>query len=182
MKNLDRQQLIIVLLGVLVGGGFAIFRYIPIVRQKYTIQKEMEQQDQVIDEICSLSVLIPELKQQKNQLEKQLLPFEQKVPRGRNLAELWRHIAEVMNECGLTDQLVQPGAELKSDQLCSIPLTIECKGSMEQIFSLFKSLENVDRLVRVEEVNLENEKDFSSTVKMKARASVYYQPDQSNNG
>ncbi|MHC4385798.1 MAG: type 4a pilus biogenesis protein PilO, partial [Planctomycetota bacterium] len=158
------------------------FRYIPIVRQKYAIQKQMDQQNLVIDEICSQSALIPELRQKKSQLEKQLLPFTQKVPHGRNLSTLWRHIAEVMNECKLTEQLVQPGVELKSEELCSIPLTIECKGSMEQVFTFFQSLENIDRLIRIEEVTLENGDNLSSIVKMNAKASVYYQPDESDNG
>jgi len=182
MKKLDKQQLVILLLGVAVSVGFGVFRYVPIVRQKYALQKQMEQQDQIINEICSFSVLIPELKNQKIQLEEQLLPFEQKVPRGRNLATLWRHVAEVMNKCGLTDQLVQPGVEMKSEQLCSIPLTIECKGSMEQIFSLFQSLEETNRLIRIEQVTLDRGADLNSAVKLKAQASVYYQPDESENG
>lgn len=182
MNKPDKQQLIILLLGAVVGVGFGVFRYIPIVRQRCAIQKQMEQQNQVIDEICSFSVLIPELKEQKNQLEKQLLPFEQKVPQGRNLATLWRQVAEVMNECGLTDQFVQPGVEIKSDQLCSIPLTIECKGSMQQIFSFFRSLEKINRLIRIEQVTLDRGGDLGSGVKLKAQANVYYQPDVSENG
>ncbi|MHC4291420.1 MAG: type 4a pilus biogenesis protein PilO [Planctomycetota bacterium] len=182
MKKLDKQQLIILALGVLISGGFGIFRYIPIVRQKYAIQKQVEQQNLVIDEICSQSALIPELRQRKNRLQKQLLPFTQKVPQGRNLATLWRQVAEMMNECKLTDQLVQPGDELKSEELCSIPLTIECKGSMEQIFAFFQSLENIDRLIRFEKVSLENGNDFNTEVKLKAQANVYYQPNESDNG
>jgi Tfp pilus assembly protein PilO len=182
MKKPDKQQLMILLLGVVVSVGFGVFRYVPIVRQRCAIQKQMEQQNLVIDEICSLSILIPELKEQKNKLEKQLLPFEQKVPQGRNLATLWRQVAEVMNQCGLTDQLVQPGVEIKSEQLCSIPLTIECKGSLQQIFSFFQSLEEVSRLIRIEQVTLDRGTDLNSGVKMKAQASVYYQPDESENG
>jgi Tfp pilus assembly protein PilO len=182
MKKPDKQQLIILLLGVAVSVGFGIFRYIPIVRQKFAIQKQMEQQNQVIDEICSFSVLIPELKEQKSQLEIQLLPFEQKVPQGRNLATLWRQVADVMNKCGLTDQLVQPGVEVKSQELCSIPLTIECNGTMEQIFSFFESLEEINRLIRIEQVTLDRGGDLNSGIKLKAQASVYYQPDESENG
>ena len=182
MKKPDKQQLMILLLGVVLSVGFGVFRYIPIVRQKYAIQDQMEQQNQVIDEICSFSVLVPELKDQKKKLEKQLLPFEQKVPHGRNLATLWRQVAEVMNECGLTDQLVQPGVEVKSEELGIIPLTIECKGSMEQIFSFFQSLEEINRLIRIEQVTLDRGADLNSGVKLKAQASVYYQPDESENG
>ena len=67
-------------------------------------------------------------------------------------------------------------------QLCSIPLTLECKGSLEQIFAFFQSLENMDRLIRIEEVTLENDTDFNAVVKLKAKANVYYQPDDKEMG
>lgn len=182
MKNANKQQFIILAIGVVVTVGVGIFRYVPIVRQRYAVQKQIEQQSQIIGEVRSLSVLVPELKEQKKQLEKQLLAFEEKVPQGRNLAELWRQVAEVMNECGLTDQLVQPGAEIASEQLCCIPLTIECKGSLGQLYSFFQSLEKINRLVRIEQVTMDSGGDFSSVVKLKAQANVYYQPDESENG
>ena len=82
-----------------------------------------------------------------------------------------------MNACKLTDQLVQPGEELKSDQLCSIPLKLECRGSLEQLFAFFQAMEDMDRLVRLEEVQFENDSDFSAVVKLNAKANVYYQSD-----
>ncbi len=182
MKKPDQQQFMILLLGAVVLVGAGVFRFVPIVRQRYAIREQMEQQDQIIDEICSLSALIPELKEQKIRLEKELRLFEQKVPRGRNLAPLWQQIAEVMNQCGLTEQLVHPGVVVKSEKNFIIPLTIECKGSMQQIFSFFRSLEDIDRLVRIEQVTLDRENDSSSDVKLKAQANVYYQPQKSETG
>jgi Tfp pilus assembly protein PilO len=182
MKNLDKQQIIIVLLAVVVAGGFAAFRYTPIVRQKYAALQQMEAQDTVMQQVCTDSAQIPELKLQRDQLRDELVTFTQKVPKGRNFAQLWQQIADVMNACELSDQYVQPGHELKSDQLCSIPLKIECKGTLEQIFSFFQSLESVDRLIRIEEVRLENDAEFNAVVKLFAKASVYYQPDETDNG
>lgn len=182
MKKPDKQQWIILLVGAVVIVGFGAFRYIPIVRQKLEVQNQMDQQNQIMDEICSASVLLPELKQEKKQFEEKLLSFDQKVPQGRNFASLWRQIAEIMNQCGLSDQSVQPGPEIKSQQLCSIPVTIECKGSMQQVFLFFSSLEQINRLVRIEQVTLDRDGDLNSRVGLKAQAKVYYQPDDSENG
>lgn len=180
--KLDKQQLIIVGLGVVILCGFGIFQYIPVIRQKHAIREGMAQQDQLSEMICSQSALLPELKQQEKQLQEELIPFFKKLPQGRHFSQLWQQIADVMNECKLTDQLVQPGEELKSDQLCSIPLTLECRGSLEQLFAFFQAMENMDRLVRFEEVKLENDSDFNADVKLNAKANVYYQPDNRNNG
>ena len=180
--KLDKQQLIILTLSAVILCGFGVFQYAPVIRQKHAIRDRMAKQDQLSETICSQSVLLPELKQQEKQLQKELIPFSKKVPQGRHFAQLWQQIADVMNECNLTDQLVQPGEELKSEQLCSIPLAFECQGSLEQLFAFFRAMENMDRLVRFEEVKLETGSDFSAVVKLNAKASVYYQPDKRDKG
>ncbi|OQY03039.1 MAG: hypothetical protein B6I25_08530 [Planctomycetales bacterium 4572_13] len=180
--KLDKQQLIILTLSAVILCGFGMFQYIPVIRQKHALREQMVQQDQLSETIRSQTVLLPELKQQEKQLQAELTPFSKKVPQGRCFAQLWQQIAVVMNECKLTDQLVQPGEELKSDQLCSIPLTFECRGSLEQLFAFFRAMENMDRLVRFEAVKFENDSDFSAVVKLNAKASVYYQPDKRDNG
>jgi type IV pilus assembly protein PilO len=171
----DKQQLIIVGLTVVILCGFGMFQYIPVIREKHAIQDGMAQQDQISEMICLQSALLPELKQQEKQLQEELIPFAKKVPQDRQFAQLWQKIADVMNECKLTDQLVQPSEELKSDPLCSIPLTLECRGSLKQLFAFFQAMENMDRLVRFEEVKFENDSDFNAVVKLNAKASVYYQ-------
>ena len=176
MRNPDRQQMLILAASALLIGGFGVFKYIPVIRQKHALLERMDQQEQVIHQVCAQSALWPELKQKKLQVEKELTPFSQKIPQGRSFAQLWRQIADVMNDCNLKEQLVQPGTELKSDRLCSIPLTIECTGSLAQLFSFFQKLESFDRLIRIEEVRFENDTNFTGVLKMNAKANIYYQP------
>ena len=179
--KLDKQQFIILGLSAVMLCGFGVFQYIPMVRQKHAILEGMAQQDQLSEKICSQSALLPELKQREKQLQEKLIPFTKKVPQTRQFSQLWQQIADVMNECKLTDQLVQPGKELKSDQLCSIPLTLECRGSLKQLFAFFQAMEDMDRLIRFEEVKFENDSDFNALVKLNAKANVYYQSDDKGN-
>ncbi|MHC5142357.1 MAG: type 4a pilus biogenesis protein PilO [Planctomycetota bacterium] len=175
--KLDKQQLIIVGFSAVMLCGFGVFQYIPVIRENRALQDEMAEQDQLSQVICAQSALLPELKQQEKKLQEALIPFTRKVPQTRQFAQLWQQIADVMNACKLTDQLVQPGEELKSDRLCSIPLKLECRGSLEQLFAFFQAMEEMDRLVRFEEVQFENDSDFSAVVKLNAKANVYYQSD-----
>ena len=43
-------------------------------------------------------------------------------------------------------------------------------------------MERFDRLVRIEAVKLKNDADYSGLLKLNAKASVYYQPDETDNG
>ena len=49
-----------------------------------------------------------------------------------------------------------------------------CKGSLKQIFEFYKALQGLDRLVRIEQVKLVNDNDFSGRVSMHTEAVIYY--------
>ena len=176
MKKMDKQQIAILVSGVIVLVAFGLFRYMPIVRDKLAIKEQMAQQSLSMEQIQEYSQRLPELHQQKKELEQAWQLRSGKIPEGKQFAQLWQQIAEVMNECQLRDQLVQPAAEKKSDDICCVPLKIECKGTLQQMFTFFQLLENFDRLICFEEVQLENDADFSAILKLSAKANVYYQP------
>ena len=79
-----------------------------------------------------------------------------------------------MNEHDLKEQLIKPGGEIKTDILNCIPVTIKCKGSLEHMFSFYKRLQNLDRLVRIEKVELVNDRDLDGQVSMKTKMVVFY--------
>lgn len=176
MKRIDKQQAAILIIGAVILIGFGMLRYMPIVRQKLALKEEMLRQSISMQEIREYSRRLPELKYQKSRLNEQLLSQSGRIPEGRQFARLWQQIAEVMNECNLQDQLIQPAEEKKSEDLCCVPLTIECKGTLEQIFTFFRMLEAFDRLICFEQVQLDNDKDFSALLKLNAKAYVYYRP------
>lgn len=180
MKHMDKQQVIILLLGAVVLVGFGIFRYAPIIRTKAELKTQMTEQSLSMDQIQVFSRRLPELHQQKEQLLRAVRSNAGKIPEGKEYAQLWQQIAEVMNACQLENQLVQPEAEKRSDELCCVPLKIECTGTLQQIFTFFQSLEKFERLICFEEVQLKNDNDLSAMLKLNARANVYYKPLQTD--
>ena len=121
MKRIDKQQLAILIVGAIILIGFGIFQYMPIVRQKLAIKEQMTQQSLSMEQIQECSRRLPELQQLKGQLTEQLQAESGKIPEGKQFAQLWQQIAQVMNECSLQNQLVQPAAEKKSEDLCCVP-------------------------------------------------------------
>lgn len=179
---LDKKQLTILLLAGLILSGLAVYRYLPLIRKKLEMKKQISRQDQTMQQIQQYSGKLPELRQEKERLWEQLTDYSLKVPEGKQFAHLWNQIADMMNTCSLAEQLIRPGQEKKSDKLCCIPLTIECSGTLDQMFDFFQSLESLDRMVRLEEIKLVNSNDFDATVKLNATANIYYQPESADNG
>jgi len=74
----------------------------------------------------------------------------------------------------LGKELVQPGKELRSPQLTCIPVSMRCKGNLKQIFEFFTALQASERLIRIEQVKLVNDNDFTGDVTMQTEAVIYY--------
>ena len=181
MKQVDKHQVVILVLGAVILTGFGVFRYMPIVNKKMAMKEQMAKQSLSTEQIQEYSRRVPELKLQKKALEQKQQEYLTKIPEGKQFAQLWQNIAEAMNECRLEDQLVQPGTEEKSTEMCCIPLKIECRGTLEQMFAFLQKLEGFDRLVCFEEIQLENSSDYSAVIKLNAKAKVYYQPEKADN-
>ena len=96
----DKQQLIILGLGVVVSS--AVWRlsvHSRLSARNMQSEKQMDQQDQIIDE--DLFAECPDARTETagKTASERIDSFDQKVPQGRNFAQLWQQIADVMNEC-----------------------------------------------------------------------------------
>ena len=178
MRGLDKQQTILVAAVLLLAAGFGVFRYLPLLRQRQALDETMAQNQRALHDIHTQGMRLPELAGQLAQKQTQAAAFDAKIPAGRSFADLWRQIADLMNECRLTDQLVQPGRPVEGEQLGTIPLTLSCSGSMQDIYVFFRAIEQWDRLIRFERIELANDGAFSGRVKLNAKAQLYYQPRQ----
>ena len=181
MKYPEKQQIIIVVSAMLVIAGFCIFRLIPARKQSLALkQAKADSQSQAAANVAR-AAQIPYLREKLQDMHDRIGNYDARIPQGRNFAQLFEQIASVMNEHDLTDQLVQPNAEILGDELNCIPISIKCKGSLEQIFELFGSLSNFDRLINIHSLKLTGDKDRSGIVEMAAEANVYYHPTEENN-
>ena len=177
MKGFDKQLTVFLAVVLLLMAGIGVFRYLPLLRQRQTLDETMEQNRQTLEQIHTQGARLGELTRQLEQMQSQAAAFDVKIPADRSFAELWRQIAELMNQYRLNDQLVQPGKPTESDRLGAIPLTLACSGSMQDIYAFFRAIEQWDRLIRFEQVELTNDSAFGGSVKLSVRAQLYYQPE-----
>ena len=70
--------------------------------------------------------------------------------------------------------MVEPYEEIEAENLSCIPVKMQCKGKLFQIYEFFRELQGIDRLVRIEQVKLSNDNDFKGQIGMQARAIIYY--------
>lgn len=172
----ERQQTMICVAAAAIVVGFLVFRYLPLQRRIKVVEQARASQRLAITRASAQSAQLPVLKEQLRKLEKAVEDYEANIPGQRDLGVFLQRIADLMNKHNLKDQLVQPGEEIETEELHCIPVSVQCKGRLKQIFGFFESLQLLDRLVRIGEVRLINDKDFSGEVSVQAETIIYYRP------
>jgi len=174
----ERQQILICVVAAVMVAGFVLFRYLPLQKKRKALKQTKAAQVLAVAKASDEQKQLPMLKEQLLKLQKVAGNYDANIPAQRDLGAFLHKIADLMNRQKLTEQVVQPGDEMKAGEFNCIPVNIQCKGELTQIFEFYKQLQGLGRLVRIEQVKLVNEKDFSGTVTMQTNAVIYYRPQQ----
>jgi len=170
----ERRQKVIFIVAVVAIAGFVLFGYLPLRKKMKTLERDRTVQKRVISKAASQRKQMPELKQYLSELQQIAEDYQMGVPAQRDLGTFLQEIANLMSEASLDEQFVEHGKETKVGVLNCIPVNMRCKGRLEQLFEFYKALQRLDRLVRIEQVELANGADFGGEVSMKTKALIYY--------
>ena len=185
MRFEGKKQLVILVVSAVMIVMFALLQYFPM-RQKIRASKHSaEAQKTALNESTSANQRLPELRKQFTELQGEVENFDAKIPEGRNIGDFLQQIAGIMSDHELKKSLIEPGneivREIENHGLICIPVTIRCQGRLEQIFEFSKSLQGLDRLIRIEQIELKNDNNYSGQVDMMAKAVIYYGLDRQQN-
>jgi Tfp pilus assembly protein PilO len=154
--------------------GFVLLRYLPLQRKIKSVEQASAAQILVVSKASAESQQIPVLKEQLLRLQIAAGNYARQIPVQRELGEFLQGITDLMNEHNLREQVIQPGKEVNSGELNCIPVNMQCKGELSQIFEFYKCMQRLDRLIRIEHIRLVNDGGFSGEVAMQTEAVIYY--------
>lgn len=170
----ERQQLtIFIITGVLVGG-FLLFRYLPLRSRMRALNQIKSAQAHAIAKGDADNTRLSQLKEQFSNLQRDLENYEAQIPKSSDIGQFLHKIADLMNKHNLSEQVIEPQTEIETENLNCIPVKMQCKGKLYQMFEFFRELQDLDRLVRIEKVRLSNDNDYKGQVAMESRAIIYY--------
>ena len=173
-----KQQMLICVIAVGLIGGFTLICYLPLNGSLRKACAECDRAALDVTEAQTQREQLPVLERKLQQIQDSVGNYQVNIPEQRALGGFLHEIAELMDEHRLEGRLVQPGRETQAGELVCIPVEMCGKGRLAQIFEFYKSLQSLDRLVRIEQVQLRNSKDFSGQVSMQMKAVVYYRPQE----
>lgn len=170
----EQQQIIICVVAGVTICVFLLFGYLPLHRQMNAVRQAKAAQIITISKGAADSRQLPLMKEQLSELQTSLGNFEANIPNQNTFGGFLGRIADLMNQNNLKEQEITPGEEIKTDKFNCIPISIRCKGELKEIFKLYRQLQTLDRLIRIEHVKMSNDSDYKGQVSMETNAVIYY--------
>ncbi len=177
-----KQQMWLYVVGVLFCADFVFYGYMPSHRRLRSLHEAGVQQERTIQVAAAQGEELPGLMVRLRNIEEIVAHYDSYIPPDASQAVFLQEIARVMTGHSLIEQVVVPGKETDSDGIRCIPIRVNCKGSLNDVFGLFHDLQGMDRLVRIERVLLQNDRDFAGRVSMETEAVIFYQPRVERDG
>ena len=153
---------------------FVVFQYLPL--NKKARELNAASTNLIVDNTAANERIarLPELYEQIENLKQEVGNFDVKIPTGRSHGPFLQKLAQVMQQNGLTELVIQPGIEIETAQVSAIPVNIRCSGKMFQIFNFFKAVEGFERIIRIEEVSLVNSNSLDGNLAVNINAEIFY--------
>jgi Tfp pilus assembly protein PilO len=172
----ERKQIAICVVAGAMIAAVVLFRYLSLRQGMKAVKKAKTAQTLAISKASMEREQLPVIKEQLLQLQQTVGNYEAIIPGQRDLGLFLQQIADLMNENNLREQVIAPGKEMAVKELNCIPVDMQCKGKLAQVFEFYKRMQRLDRLIRVEEIKLVNDCDFSGEVSMKTKVVIYSRP------
>ena len=180
----EKRQIVICVAIAAMVSGFVLLRYLPLRRKTAAVRSKVIETRLTIAKTGQQNAQLPTLTEKLLKLQSKTANFNLKIPQQMALGEFLHKIANLMNDHNLSDQIVLPTKESgisdsekfmsANTKLNAIPVKMQCKGRLPQIFEFYKSLQKLDRTIRIDKVKLENRTDYSGEVTMQTTAIIYY--------
>ncbi|MHC4104677.1 MAG: type IV pilus inner membrane component PilO [Planctomycetota bacterium] len=172
----ERKQIAIFVAAGVMVAAFVLFRYLPLQKRIRAVEQTKIAQTLVITKASMERAQMSAIKEQLLKLKRTVGNYKAIIPVKNDFGVFLQQITDLMSKHNLREQIIAPGEEVAVKGLNCIPVDMQCKGRLAQVFEFYKRMQRLDRLIRIEQVKLANDSDFSGEVSMQAKVVIYYRP------
>jgi Tfp pilus assembly protein PilO len=173
----EKKQIAICITAVLLICGFILFSYMPLSRKIQSVKQAKNAQTLAVSRGMADSIQISRVEEQLSKLESEFEHYQARIPLKKDNSTFIQQIAELMIQNKLKDQQITPAEEIKQGELFCMPVRIQCKGSLSELFKFARELQSLERHIRIEKAIFENDSQYSGIVGMETEIVIYYRTD-----
>ncbi len=172
----ERKQIAICVTAGAIVAAFVLFCYRPLRQRIKAVEKTRAAQMLAITKASMERAQMPVIKEQLLTLQRTVGNYKANIPAQNDFGVFLQQIADLMSKHNLREQVIAPGKEIAVKGLNCIPVDMQCKGTLAQVFEFQKQMQRLDRLVRIEHIKLDNDSDFTGEVSLQTKVVIYYRP------
>lgn len=172
----EKKQIAICVAAGTMVIAFVLFRYLPLRQRIKAAERTKAAQRLAISKASMEKAQMPVLREQLLTLQQTVGNYQASIPAETDLGVFLQQIGDLMSKYDLKEQVIAPCKKIAVEGLNCIPVDVQCKGKLAQVFEFYKRMQKLDRLIRIEKVKLANDVDFSGQVSMQAKVVIYYRP------
>lgn len=140
---------------VLLGALYWYFLYQPYAEEMQSLQERIDARRHTVEKHKQVAAKLDVFKAQVSELEAKLHTLLRELPESREIPGLIRQISDLGVRTGLQINLIKPQAEQKREYYAEIPIQVRVKGQYHAVGRFFDDLSRLERIVSVDNVQLE---------------------------
>ncbi|BBL78921.1 hypothetical protein RxyAA322_07750 [Rubrobacter xylanophilus] len=183
--NGERRTLLIGALGILAAVVLSyLFLLSPLLDRLQSGVQEREQKEAQLARLREEVRRLEDVRRNAPELERQLLELSRRIPERPEIPTFIVQVEEVARASGVTQLSVEPGtpgAPETGGPYSVVPVTMTFEGTYEEMQDFLLRMQNLVRLVTVNEVSYEPAEGAAAGIerllRVEVRAEIYFQPE-----
>lgn len=127
-----------------------------------------------LKEKSSKASVVPELFRQISELKSRYRNFDRSLPKRQELGGFLREIAGHLADKGLSDQVIEPGNPSREELFHTLPIIMRFKGSYLSLGAFLEEIDQMERLTRVQKLNIHAPRAGSDELDIKLQLNIYF--------
>jgi len=159
-----QRLLLILAIFLVLGAGFYFYKYKPQAQRISGLKASIVKQEKRLAELKDAAAQVEVFKEQLAKSEEELDALLALLPDKREIPGLLESVSQLGAEVGLENILFQPQPEQLNEFYAAIPVRLDLLGSYHELGIFFDKISKLDRILKVDNVNMSRHKDASLQV------------------
>lgn len=172
---LSQKIALLVLFVLLLGVGFWLQIYSPVVEDLGNMKSQYAQLEQQENEARQRKATYDRDRRRRDELEKNFAQQIKALPVDAQISQFLNNLSLQAELVGLNILSVKPKEEEPADYFVRIPVELNLKGTFHQLAKFFYLVGNLDRIINIEDISLDVEEieEKSTILKAKVLATTF---------
>lgn len=160
------------MLGALLG--FLLLGYRPATQRLATLKLEVESRRQELEQNQQKARNLLELTMEVARLESQVKTYDRQFPKQMELGHFIGDLTQIARQLAIQEWRYTPGAPKRNAAYYELPIQMQFQGDFLNVASFLRQMEDLQRLTRVNRVNIRSKGPGSGVVEVDLTMNIYF--------